>query len=602
MSVIAEEKRFNELLEEAYSKWSNNFTEAKNLSEDALEIAISLEKPELILKAYNSLAISYWYITDITTAKEYALEGLKYLNDVKADGPKSTLYNTLGMIHFGHNDYYKSFEYYLRALRLENLSKLTDRIISAVINIFGIFFGLGTRINSRYNAEIINDIFTNSLDFHPVISKLLSGFKDITPETYSDFAVEMMKDLVKFSKKGEDRVNIYNNIALLSLQKGDYSQARECMDKALEIASSNKFSTMLANILLNFANLEKETGNINSSVKMNLKAMKLAESLHQNEYLSRAYKELASLFSQRKRYKKSAEFLEKYIAIRERMLRQQKNDQLNNLLAKYESEKNAQQFKITKQELEIYKLRTFELESMVHERTEKILAMEKYYEVGKFSASIVHNLKGPLSAIIGATALLELALEKGMTQQKINEYLEILKKSNNDMLHMIMSITRDGMTRDKSQDVQLDINNIIEEQLNLHLISDAFKAIVVKSQLSSHPIMVFGRKIHFKQIFSNLFSNAAEAMELSENKILTITSRIENNRAVVMVRDTGSGIHPDILKKIFDTNFTTKGSKRGTGLGLSITKQMIESYKGSISVNSQIDSGTEFKVSIPLAQ
>lgn len=100
------------------------------------------------------------------------------------------------------------------------------------------------------------------------------------------------------------------------------------------------------------------------------------------------------------------------------------------------------------------------------------------------------------------------------------------------------------------------------------------------------------------QVWMNLLVNAAQATP-SDGKV-RITTRLENETAVVSISDTGSGIAPEHLKKIFDPFFTTKPIGVGTGLGLSITYGIVERHGGFITVDSSSDSGTTFTVTIPI--
>jgi signal transduction histidine kinase len=101
------------------------------------------------------------------------------------------------------------------------------------------------------------------------------------------------------------------------------------------------------------------------------------------------------------------------------------------------------------------------------------------------------------------------------------------------------------------------------------------------------------------QVWMNLLVNAAHATDGSEGRV-RITTRLENQMAVVAISDTGSGIAPELLKKIFDPFFTTKKVGEGTGLGLSIAYGIIKRHGGSIRVQSRPGFGSIFTVAIPI--
>jgi two-component system NtrC family sensor kinase len=116
---------------------------------------------------------------------------------------------------------------------------------------------------------------------------------------------------------------------------------------------------------------------------------------------------------------------------------------------------------------------------------------------------------------------------------------------------------------------------------------------------------VLGNASRLGQVFLNLLINAAQAIpegHVEQNEI-RITARQETpTHVVVEFRDTGCGIPPENLERIFDPFFTTKPVGEGTGLGLSLVHSILTALGGSITVQSQVDRGTTFRVSLPAAK
>ena len=108
-----------------------------------------------------------------------------------------------------------------------------------------------------------------------------------------------------------------------------------------------------------------------------------------------------------------------------------------------------------------------------------------------------------------------------------------------------------------------------------------------------------GVPLHFDQIFSNLLKNAYDAVEKSEKKKITVKTLQKADMICFYIKDSGTGIRPEDMEKIFETGFSTKESGKGTGLGLVITKQMVNSYKGKIKVESEFGKGAAFLVCFP---
>ena len=100
-------------------------------------------------------------------------------------------------------------------------------------------------------------------------------------------------------------------------------------------------------------------------------------------------------------------------------------------------------------------------------------------------------------------------------------------------------------------------------------------------------------------MFLNLFLNARDAMP--SGGWLSVSTRVEGDRVIAEIADTGSGIPSEHLARIYDPFFTTKAIGRGTGLGLSITYGIVREHDGAIHCDSAVGQGTRFTLSLPLA-
>jgi signal transduction histidine kinase len=121
----------------------------------------------------------------------------------------------------------------------------------------------------------------------------------------------------------------------------------------------------------------------------------------------------------------------------------------------------------------------------------------------------------------------------------------------------------------------------------------------VRRELADTPVLVSGYEFKLQQVFLNLFLNARDAMP--SGGWLTIVTRVDGDQAIAEVRDTGMGVSPDHLPRIYDPFFTTKGIGRGTGLGLSVSYGIVQEHGGAIFVDSSPDKGTTFQVALPAA-
>src|SRR5205823_8477266 len=121
----------------------------------------------------------------------------------------------------------------------------------------------------------------------------------------------------------------------------------------------------------------------------------------------------------------------------------------------------------------------------------------------------------------------------------------------------------------------------------------------VRRDLTEAPVVVHGIEHQLQQVFLNLFLNARDAMP--RGGWLSVATRIEDDRAIAQIADTGSGIPAEHLARIYDPFFTTKAIGRGTGLGLSISYGIVRDHEGEIHCDSTVGQGTRFTLSLPRA-
>ncbi len=121
------------------------------------------------------------------------------------------------------------------------------------------------------------------------------------------------------------------------------------------------------------------------------------------------------------------------------------------------------------------------------------------------------------------------------------------------------------------------------------------QGITLRKELNPNELILFGDQHQIEQVLINLLQNAIQALEDSEEKIITLSAFIdEAGKIIIEVTDTGKGIEEEALSKIFIPFFTTK--KKGSGIGLSLSKQIMRRHKGNIQVRSSLGEGTTFKL------
>jgi two-component system, NtrC family, sensor kinase len=144
----------------------------------------------------------------------------------------------------------------------------------------------------------------------------------------------------------------------------------------------------------------------------------------------------------------------------------------------------------------------------------------------------------------------------------------------------------------------IDLNVVVNDVYSLLEHQFEVGRIKVRRELAHEPLLVHGIEHQLQQVFLNLFLNARDAMP--SGGWLTVSTHSDGASVVAEVADTGSGIPPEQLARIYDPFFTTKAIGRGTGLGLSISYGIVREHDGTIRCDSSVGQGTRFTLTLPV--
>jgi len=230
---------------------------------------------------------------------------------------------------------------------------------------------------------------------------------------------------------------------------------------------------------------------------------------------------------------------------------------------------------------------------------EQLRISEKMASLGVLAAGVAHEVNTPLTGISSFTQML---LEASDPQDPRTAVLEKIEKQTfraarivNGLLHL----SRAG-TGDASERTVVDVNAVVCDVLSLLEHQFEKGSVKIRRELSARPVPVVGFEFKLQQVFLNLFMNARDAMP--SGGWLTIATRVEGDEAVAEVSDTGTGIAPEHLDRIYDPFFTTKPIGQGTGLGLSISYGIVREHDASIQCQSAPGQGTRFTLRFKLSQ
>jgi len=227
---------------------------------------------------------------------------------------------------------------------------------------------------------------------------------------------------------------------------------------------------------------------------------------------------------------------------------------------------------------------------------EQLQISEKMASIGLLAAGVAHEVNTPLTGISSYTQMLLQQSDADDPSTKVLEKIERQTFRAAKIVNGLLNLARPAQVDSGPCDINVVINDV------LSLLEHQFRtgSIQVRKELAAAAPVVQGIEHKLQQVFLNLFLNARDAMP--KGGWLTIVTREDKDGAVVEVADTGSGISPEQLSRIYDPFFTTKEIGKGTGLGLSITYGIVQEHGGTITCDSQIGQGTRFSIRLPLAE
>ncbi len=229
--------------------------------------------------------------------------------------------------------------------------------------------------------------------------------------------------------------------------------------------------------------------------------------------------------------------------------------------------------------------RLFDLEQIIQS-----FQKEKLATIGLIAASINHEIRNPLYA---ARGILE-NFKEGVSKKSVDEVTDKTLTQINRALDVITKLNRFAKpaTDSIAQDSKASISEALQNVLGLISYEFELDKIHIESHVSeSLPLIQIDQR-HLEEVLFNLIVNACYAMK-GQGGTLTLNSKLEINKLILEIQDTGTGISQEHLKHLFEPFHTTKGEK-GTGLGLYITKQLVERNNGKITVQSGEGKGTSF--------
>ncbi|HEY0428976.1 MAG TPA: ATP-binding protein [Pyrinomonadaceae bacterium] len=228
---------------------------------------------------------------------------------------------------------------------------------------------------------------------------------------------------------------------------------------------------------------------------------------------------------------------------------------------------------------------------------ETLQQSEKLSSIGLLAAGIAHEVNTPLTGVSSYTQMLLGMIPETDPKHALLQKVQKQTERASNITNNLLNFSRAGNSTDYTE---VDINKLLDDTLQLLEPQMRKSQIEIVKNYAEAPPQIVGNAGKLQQVFTNLIINARDAM-IGGGRITLETRLGEDGDVIIKVSDTGAGIAPENITKIYDPFFTTKGVGSGTGLGLAVSYGIVQEHSGTIEVESEIDKGTTFRLVFPFA-
>jgi signal transduction histidine kinase len=246
-----------------------------------------------------------------------------------------------------------------------------------------------------------------------------------------------------------------------------------------------------------------------------------------------------------------------------------------------------------------------EIKELNNRLLKELAQKERLASLGQASAEFVHDLGNPLTIVWGYVQLLAKKLEQseqenGAKSPTSAKELQIIEQ-NVRLCRELLTMWQSYGSEEAAPYKTISICAIVREVVKGVGPMAVQNGVELKGNICEDGCTLMGNSVQMTRAIQNVIINAVQAATESKGRV-TVSCVRKDFYVDVRVEDTGDGIGPEQLAKIFDPYFTTKQGKSGTGLGLYITKKVVEDHNGSIKVDSAPHVGTTFTIRLPLPE
>jgi two-component system, NtrC family, sensor kinase len=229
---------------------------------------------------------------------------------------------------------------------------------------------------------------------------------------------------------------------------------------------------------------------------------------------------------------------------------------------------------------------------------EQLQQREKLSSIGLLAAGVAHEVNTPLTGVSSYTQMLLGMLNDNDPKRALLQKVRTQAERATNIVNNLLNFSRTGSA---TEFAEIDVARVLDDTLQLLEPQLRRSQIEIVRAYEKDASEIYANAGKLQQVFTNLLLNARDAIP-DGGRIIVSTSTAEDGSLAVEIADTGIGIAPENVAKIYDPFYTTKGVGQGTGLGLAVTYGIVQEHAGRITVESTPGHGTTFRITLPTSR
>jgi signal transduction histidine kinase len=592
---------------------------ARQTSREALEMSRRLGYEKGVAYSLYHVGFGAYLRSDHEKAMSLLLEAEQMMKSLEEESGLGMTRGVMAGVHLSLGDYEKALASSFAALKAHR--RTGDRMNEGWIlhGIGGGYHEMGDYPRAlQYHEEALK-VF-EELDLDVGRARALTGMGTVyQSQGESDRALEYHRQSLEIFRAagnllGESRA--LNDIGLILQEQGEFDQARQNHLRALELRRDFGNQQAVSTSLINLGKLEVAEGKPAEALDLVLQALDIAEDIGAKPRIFQAHLVLSEICYDMDDPAAALVHYKIYQQVKEQVVGEKANSRLKNLQIAFEKEKAEQEAEISRLKNVELKEKNDQLENLLdelHEAQAQVVQSEKMAALGSLVAGLLHEVNNPLGAINGVNDVASRCVfrirtfvtedfPEALENRKFAQALETLERDQEvtreaaQRINQIVQSLKGFVRLDASAIESADLNQGLQHTLTLLEHEFQGRVTVVLELGDIPPVMADLRELN--QVFMTLLKNAGEA--ITDVGTVTVGTRLDDDRVLIEIADTGEGMDQDTLARLFDTSFAGRGPRIKSGLGLPAAHNIVTKAGGEIQAESTPGVGTVFRVWLPL--